>query len=86
MNTLEKKVNYQILMRGAYSDYVLINRNTSYCPYVVCYGFNDEDYTWAQGHYYESLSAAKVDFYQRERDWLDGKIDYLTEDMDLGAE
>ena len=82
MNTMEKKANYQILREGHYSDYVIINRQTSYCPYVVCYAFDKEDYTWAQGHYHQTMDDALVDFYEREMNGLQSNIEAIVENLE----
>lgn len=63
MTTTEKKNTYKILK--AAGDYTLINRGTSFQPYVVCWLFDRDTYTWAQGHYFSDYIAAEE--YMKER-------------------
>ena len=46
----ERKNRYSIL--EAAGDYTLIDRNTSFQTFVVCWLFDTKSYTWAQGHYF----------------------------------
>ncbi len=75
MTVEEKKAKYEIIMKGAYADYVIINRHTSFQPYVVCWAFDEEDYTWGQGHYFDDEHAAFAFFWQKEIDILQAAVD-----------
>lgn len=59
MTVEEKKAKYTILAEN--DEYTLIDRHTSYCTYVVCWQFDKDDYTWAQGHYYNNIFQAVMD-------------------------
>lgn len=42
-----------------FEDYtVLVNPNNKVTPYVVAWKYNEEDGSWAQGHYFEELRPA----------------------------
>lgn len=41
-----------------FGDYTLVIRNTSYCPFVIAWHFDKSDNTWAQGHYFNSVTEA----------------------------
>ena len=79
MTTQEKMDTHKIIQRPVYSNYTLLNRKTSYCTYVVAWHFDDRDYTWAQGHYFNDLREAKLFWYERERDAIDEYVDYYAD-------
>jgi len=54
---LEYKYHYGVKV-------ALIERDTSFCRYVVAYSLYD-DGTWGQGHYFESYESAK-NYYDNE--------------------
>lgn len=85
MTVEEKKATYEILNRGEYADYVIINRHTTYLPYVACYAFDYSDYTWGQGYYFGTYSDALVFMYEKEKDAIDGLIDVEMDKL-LGVE
>lgn len=58
MTMAEKKSTYEVLT--TMGEYTIINRKTSYLPFVVCWLFNTDDYTWAQGHYLATYEDALV--------------------------
>ena len=37
----------------------LIDRNISFCSFVVAWNYNLNDGTWGQGHYFETMASAK---------------------------
>lgn len=42
-----------------FGDYtVLVNPNNSVTPYVVAYRYDEEDGSWAQGHYFDNVRGA----------------------------
>lgn len=81
MTTEEKKATYEILNHGEYADYVIINRHTTYLPYVACYAFDYSDYTWGQGYYFGTYSDALVFMYEKEKDAIDGLIEAERTDV-----
>ena len=81
MTTEEKKATYEILNRGEYADYVIINRKTNYLPIVACYAFDESDYTWGQGHYFDNYSDAVVFLYEKEKEALDLLIEVEHADV-----
>lgn len=82
METSEKKAKYEILREGHYSDYVIIDRKTEYCPFVVCYAFDKETYSWAQGHYHNDFDSALYDFYEREKAGIEYCLERLEETLE----
>ena len=86
MTVEEKKATYQILREGAYSDYTIIHRNTSYCPYVVCYGFDKATYSWAQGHYHNTFDDALLDLYEQEMKGLQQCVEAIEESQEIEGE
>lgn len=78
MTTEEKKATYEIIKKGTYADYALINRHTSFQPYVLCWCFDESDYTWAQGHYYDSYTEAMRAFLKNEKAVIEKMIDQWT--------
>lgn len=79
MTVEEKKAKYEIIKEGKYADYVIINRHTSFQPYIVCWAFDEEDYTWGQGHYFETLNEAKFFLYGKEQDALEALRERIEE-------
>ena len=61
----ERKNRYRIL--EAAGDYTLIDRATSFQPFVVCWLFDTKTYTWAQGHYFSDIDAARMWMTERAR-------------------
>lgn len=62
---LERKNRYSIL--EAAGDYTLIDRNTSFQTFVVCWLFDTKSYTWAQGHYFSDYEEAQAWMKERAR-------------------
>lgn len=61
-----KKEDLVILDIGnAYT--TLFNKANYYMPYIVAWHFDPYSCTWDQGHYFESLKAAKKFFAEQER-------------------
>lgn len=54
----EDGTEFVILGRYPSVDYVLLERNSKYQPYVAAWGYDDEHQCWAQGHYFERLIDA----------------------------
>ena len=79
MTTEEKKATYEIIKKGVYADYVVIDRKTSFQPFVACWAFDESDYTWGQGHYFDKLDVALHYFYGKERDALEAKMEEIEE-------
>lgn len=42
----------------------LVNRNTEFEPYVVCWKYDFETGTWEHGHYFQDYEEALYRFYQ----------------------
>ena len=61
----ERKNRYRVLAN--IGDYTLIDRATSFQPFVVCWLFNTENYTWAQGHYFAEYDRALMWMKERAR-------------------
>ena len=59
----ERKNRYTIL--ESFGDYTLIDRDTKFQPYVVCWLFDPDTYTWAQGHYFQYKEDAHKYLVQR---------------------
>lgn len=51
-------MNYIIIEKFPEIDCVLIKRDTPCCPFVACWGYNEKDNSWSQGHYFESIIDA----------------------------
>ena len=75
MTVEEKKAKYDIIKRGAYADYVVINRHTSFQPFVACWAFDDETYSWGQGHYFDTEADALNHLYHKEMEVLQAVIE-----------
>ena len=52
------KNGYEILADYPKVHYTLIDRKTEFQPFVACWYYNEESDTWAQGHYFDSLTTA----------------------------
>lgn len=44
---------------GAGETIALIDRNITFCSYVVAWKYDKNNGTWGQGHYFERLADAK---------------------------
>jgi len=64
MTVEEKKRAYEKILR--IGDYTLINRHTKFEPWIVCWKFDDESYTWNQGHYFQGAIFAILFMIGRE--------------------
>ena len=40
----------------------LVNRHTEYDPFVVAWGYNEENKTWGQGNYFNDIEDAVACF------------------------
>ena len=58
MTIQEKKEAYEIIGRYPQINYVVIDRHTKYQPIIACWSFCDDDYTWGQGHYFDTKEDA----------------------------
>jgi len=56
--SLETKM-HQYCILDEIGDYTLIHRNTNYQPFVVCWLFHEDTYTWEQGHYFSDMVEAE---------------------------
>ncbi len=52
------KKNITIIKEYPEKDYTIINRGTKFLPYVACWVFNKNTYSWGNGHYFEKLEDA----------------------------
>lgn len=68
------KIQYTVIdfASSRFENLAILQRDT-YCPYVVARDITPNDdgtYTWAWGHYFNSLEHAKADFEERLRKLL----------------
>ncbi len=68
------KIQYTVIefASSRFENIAILKRHT-YCPYVVARDItknNDSTYTWAWGHYFNSLENAKADYEERLRKLL----------------
>ena len=52
------KENITIIKEYPAKDYTIINRGTNFQPYVACWLFDKNTYSWGQGHYFDNLEEA----------------------------
>ena len=83
MTVEEKKAAYLIMWKGMLTDYTLIKRNTEYCPFIVAWGFNEEDYTWGQGHYFNDYSSALWFLLDKEKEAIEEKMEEIGDDIEI---
>ncbi len=68
------KIQYTVIefASSRFENIAILKRHT-YCPYVVARDITKNDdgtYTWAWGHYFNSLENAEADFEERLRKLL----------------
>ncbi len=52
------KDGYEVVSRFPGNPYVLINRKTSFQPWIAAYGYDEEEGTWNNGHYFNRVEDA----------------------------
>nr|DAZ79282.1 MAG TPA: hypothetical protein [Caudoviricetes sp.] len=62
-----KNVSVTIIEQGG--QYTLLKRKNTFCPYVVAFCYDEEEGTWAQGHYFNDLKSA-VNFLYENDPWF----------------
>lgn len=50
--------SYIVVARFPEIDYVLINRNTKFIPWIVAWAYDEDNQCWGQGYYFDSFIEA----------------------------
>lgn len=57
---LNDEKGIEIIAEYPQKNYTLVKRiNATYEPFVACYRFDKTDYTWGQGHYFNTVESAR---------------------------
>lgn len=49
---------YEVIEEYPQINYTLVKRKTTFEPWIASYGYNKEDGTWRQGHYFQTCRDA----------------------------